>query len=113
MEQVLINLLKNAVEACDERERNSNGDDYHKQITVSTQVDKKKKMLTIGISDNGIGILESAQQQIFIPFFTTKKSGSGIGLSLCKQIIINHGGDIDITSQDESGCFVECKLPLE
>ena len=113
MEQVLINLLKNAVEACDERERNSNGDDYHKQITVSTQVDKKKKMLTIGISDNGIGILKSAQQQIFIPFFTTKKSGSGIGLSLCKQIIINHGGDIDITSQDESGCFVECKLPLE
>ena len=68
MEQVLINLLKNAVEACDERERNSNGDDYHKQITVSTQVDEKKKMLTIGISDNGIGILKSAQQQIFIPF---------------------------------------------
>lgn len=112
MEQVLINLLKNAVEACDERERNSNKNDYHKQITVSTRVDANKKMLTIGISDNGIGILESAQQQVFIPFFTTKKSGSGIGLSLCKQIIINHGGDIDISSQNESGCCVECKLPL-
>ncbi len=110
IEQVLINLMKNAVEACADREKNCNDNNYRKQITVCTG--QQEKHLTIAIIDNGTGILESVQQQIFIPFFTTKKGGSGIGLSLCKQIIVNHGGEIDVTSQDGNGCRVVCRLPL-
>ena len=54
--------------------------------------------LTIKVTDNGVGILEEVVDKIFIPFFTTKKKGSGIGLSLSRQIIRLHGGTISATS---------------
>lgn len=60
----------------------------------------------ITVSDNGDGILPEVQDKIFVPFFTTKPSGSGIGLSLCKQIMNRHGGNITVQSAVGKGsCF--------
>ena len=93
IEQVLINLVKNAVQAldeCDEMEE-------EKTLIISTQ-DLGKGGAAISIKDNGPGIEEDALKKIFIPFFTTKKSGSGIGLSLSKQIMRQHKGSISVRS---------------
>jgi nitrogen fixation/metabolism regulation signal transduction histidine kinase len=97
MEQVLINLIKNAREAVDWNES--------PLIQVTATYDEKHRP-RIAVSDNGEGILPSVREQIFIPFFSTKTNGSGIGLSLCKQIIHAHGGHIHVTSTlNEGSCF--------
>ena len=58
---------------------------------------------TITVRDNGKGILPEVQDKIFVPFFTTKTAGSGIGLSLCKQIMNQHGGNITVYSEPGKG----------
>ena len=94
IEQVLINLLKNAREAC------------NRKLDKNIQV-KVKKLSTgntaLTISDNGEGILPDVLDKIFVPFFTTKTSGSGIGLSLCKQIMTLHEGSINVKSEVGKG----------
>ncbi len=96
LEQVLINLIRNAEEACQEIS--------HPHITVSAVRESPNVLLTV--QDNGSGIVPEALDKIFVPFFTTKLGGSGIGLSLCKQIITLHGGDIRASSSPEQGtCF--------
>ena len=113
LEQVFINVLKNAVEACEERETMLDSE-YKKQIlfTVEKRLCDGDDSVVFVVRDNGIGILASAQEQIFVPFFTTKKQGSGIGLALCKQIVVNHGGSIELFSEENDGCTVICRLPL-
>lgn len=81
MEQVFINLLKNAREAC--------AHSSHPDIRI--QVETHAQELIFEISDNGEGMLPEVTERIFVPFFTTKNNGSGIGLTLCKQIISLHG----------------------
>lgn len=96
MEQVFLNLLKNAREACATVSEPS--------IQVLAESNGKERIFII--QDNGEGILPDVLERIFIPFFTTKPSGSGIGLSLCKQIITLHGGSISATSENGQGsCF--------
>ncbi|MDE5710306.1 HAMP domain-containing sensor histidine kinase [uncultured Bacteroides sp.] len=97
IEQVLINLLKNAKEAC--------GKKASPRIEVKMQPVFSWQCL-ITVSDNGNGILPEVQDKIFVPFFTTKPSGSGIGLSLCKQVMNRHGGNITVQSVVGKGsCF--------
>ena len=112
MEQVFINLIKNSIEACEERGKCC--EEYEREITFAVDVacDARGKCVVFGIKDNGIGIVASAKEQVFVPFFTTKKSGSGIGLSLCKQIVTNHGGSLEIESEEGAGCVVRCCLPM-
>ncbi|MDH3710584.1 MAG: ATP-binding protein, partial [Cyclobacteriaceae bacterium] len=74
----------------------------HKQIKLSASRDNKNNT-TIKIRDNGPGIDEEALNKIFIPFFTTKKNGSGIGLSLSKQIMRQHKGAIKVVSHIDEG----------
>lgn len=93
IEQVVINLLKNAIQAFSENEEH--GKD--KKIDVCAGINDQDR-ICIKISDNGSGIDEEALKKIFIPFFTTKKSGSGIGLSLSKQIMRKHNGNITVQS---------------
>ena len=117
IEQVMINIIKNAVEACEEREcafGESGGEDYVKEVLCTAKVESLAggEFLVITVKDNGLGILDSVLEQIFVPFFTTKQKGSGIGLSLSKQIIVNHGGDIEVFSQENDGCEVVCRLPI-
>jgi len=59
----------------------------------------------ISVSDNGAGIADDDIDQVFIPFFTTKRDGSGIGLSLCRQIMTAHGGDISVQTGGEGTTF--------
>ncbi|MEO9022007.1 MAG: HAMP domain-containing sensor histidine kinase [Ginsengibacter sp.] len=94
IEQVLINLVVNAKEAMKDRE--------NPRIVLSASISSNQKVL-IKVSDNGAGISEDVQENIFIPFFSTKKTGSGIGLSLCKQIMMLHKGNIQVHSIPGTG----------
>ncbi len=94
VEQVLLNLLRNAVEAVERSEE--------PRIQVSAKMDGRGRP-TIQVKDNGPGIEEEVQQRIFIPFFTTKQEGSGIGLSLCREIMRSHGGTINVDSTPGQG----------
>jgi signal transduction histidine kinase len=89
LEQVLINLVVNAIEAVKGIE------DPHIMLSGSQLLGKKPY---IRVTDNGPGMPEELLDKIFIPFFSTKKSGSGIGLSLCKQIMMLHKGNITVQS---------------
>ncbi|WP_300225262.1 ATP-binding protein [uncultured Bacteroides sp.] len=90
MEQVFLNIIKNAIEAC----KKTAGP----QIEVSA-VNYKNDSIKFSITDNGEGIMPDVKERIFVPFFTTKPNGSGIGLSLCKQIITLHDGYINVESK--------------
>ena len=89
VEQVLINLLGNACDAAGGR------DGARVELTASMDRDR----VVIDVADNGPGIVEEALDRIFIPFFTTKQEGSGIGLSLCRQIMRLHRGTISARSE--------------
>lgn len=67
--------------------------------------------ISLVVSDNGEGMLPEVTERIFVPFFTTKPSGSGIGLSLCKQIITLHNGRIQVQSQPGKGSKFTIILP--
>ena len=90
IEQVLINLIKNAIQAFDEQP--------DKKIELSATTSEKGRPI-IRVRDNGPGIDPEALEKIFIPFFSTKKSGSGIGLSLSRQIMRVHDGRISVKSK--------------
>lgn len=96
IEQVVINVIKNAVQAL------AATDKEDKLLTI-TAMPSEGGGAFISVADNGTGIEEEALKKIFIPFFTTKKNGSGIGLSLSKQIMRKHGGNITAKSQIGEG----------
>ncbi|MFK7951702.1 MAG: PAS domain-containing sensor histidine kinase [Ekhidna sp.] len=91
IEQVVINVVKNAVQAL------AAGEKDDKRLTI-TAMPTDSGGVFISVADNGTGIEEEALKKIFIPFFTTKQNGSGIGLSLSKQIMRKHGGNITAKS---------------
>ncbi|MGB4400806.1 MAG: HAMP domain-containing sensor histidine kinase [Daejeonella sp.] len=93
VEQVLINLLVNAIEAL-------KGVSKPRIILYGEKTNEKT---IIKIIDNGVGIEEEVLDKIFIPFFSTRKTGSGIGLTLCKQIMMLHGGSIQVLSKADVG----------
>lgn len=94
MEHVLINLFANAVDAL--------SDTNSPQISIWVDHDPKGNVL-IHVGDNGEGIDEITSENIFVPFFTTRRTGSGIGLALSKQILQLHHGDIRFTSEKGKG----------
>jgi nitrogen fixation/metabolism regulation signal transduction histidine kinase len=100
LEQALINIIKNAIEALSKVEL--------KEISLKlyqTENSTRQELL-LDIEDSGAGIVNHVKEQIFVPFFTTKKKGTGIGLSLSRQIMIQHGGDLSyIEKKDCGACF--------
>jgi len=94
IEQVLINLMVNAVEAVKERDE--------PRITLFAEVQANNKTV-VKVMDNGMGMPPELLDKIFIPFFSTRKAGSGIGLSLCKQIMLLHKGSIQVQSTSGIG----------
>lgn len=94
MEQVLINLLKNATEAC--------AHTSDAVVTLTDSIDEATGRYCLHVTDNGPGILPEVQEKIFIPFFTTKPQGSGIGLALSRQIVRLHRGTLSVASVE--GC---------
>lgn len=94
IEQVLINLVVNAIEAVK--------DSAEPRITLSA-LPAPNNRVVIKVADNGTGMSAELIENIFIPFFSTKKTGSGIGLSLCKQIMLLHKGNIQVQSIEGEG----------
>ena len=94
IEQVLINLVVNAADAVKEK--------ADPRILLSAYITPNNKVV-IKIADNGYGMPEELMEKIFIPFFSTRKTGSGIGLSLCKQIMLLHKGTIQVQSVEGEG----------
>ncbi len=94
IEQVLINLLRNAVDAVAGR--------TERKISLTARIGEHGRIL-VEVSDNGTGISNDVQDRIFVPFFTTKPNGSGIGLSLSRQIMRLHRGTIFVTSEPGLG----------
>lgn len=103
IEQVLINLLKNAQEAVENEEI--------PYVRLTTHLSSNKRDFIISITDNGKGILPEVMERIFVPFFTTKTNGSGIGLSICKQIVTLHGGTITASSKPDDKTTFSVVLP--
>lgn len=95
--QILINLIKNALQA------------GAKHIDISARMGKDDEVI-IDVANDGTPIPVSAQEQIFVPFFTTKKEGSGIGLSISRQIMRNHDGTISLLRSDINQTVFELRF---
>jgi len=93
VEQVLINLLLNAIEAVKDQP----------EPYISLSGIESNGRIQIKIQDNGVGMSPDIQEQIFTPFFTTKKTGTGVGLTLSKQIMLMHNGNLLVDSQEGEG----------
>ncbi len=94
IEQVIINLILNAKDACQQKE--------NPLIKVEAS-QTQNRAIVIKVFDNGAGIPKEIMENIFVPFFTSKSTGSGIGLSLCKQIMLLHKGKILVNSIENEG----------
>jgi signal transduction histidine kinase len=94
IEQVLINLILNAVDVC------KNQDNSEIKVLASQNSNRD---IVLKVIDNSSGIPQDILENIFVPFFTSKTTGSGIGLSLCKQIILLHKGRIIVKSIEGEG----------
>ena len=95
--QILINLIKNALQA------------GAKHIDITAKMGKDDEVI-VRVANDGEAIPVSAQEQIFIPFYTTKKEGSGIGLSISRQIMRNHNGSIELVRSDDQQTVFELRF---
>ncbi len=122
MEQALTNIVSNAAQACE-----GGGNvwisgcvtrgywdmgPYARDTMLSGGEGKKEDFLTITVKDDGVGIPEDIREKIFVPFFTTKKEGTGIGLPLAQKIVYAHQGVLDILSEPGKGTEFLIKVPL-
>jgi signal transduction histidine kinase len=107
LRQALLNLLRNAAEAIP-------NDKSDRRVTVraSVQHEQDKQWVTISIHDTGDGIADIYLQKIFIPFFTTKTQGHGIGLALAHRVITEHGGALTVANAPEGGAVFTVRLPF-
>jgi nitrogen fixation/metabolism regulation signal transduction histidine kinase len=94
LEPVLLNLLRNAWQ--------STGDIEKPEIVLRGRLNRRNNVV-IEVTDNGPGVPESIANKIFVPFFTTKENGSGVGLALARQVMIAHGGFIRLSRNDAGG----------
>lgn len=106
LRQLLINLFKNAYEASVNQSKAT-----EKEIAVSVHWQQDGDWFELRIKDEGPGIQNPSN--IFVPFYTTKPGGSGIGLVLCRQIAEGHGGNLSLTNAAGGGCIATLKLPLD
>jgi two-component system sensor histidine kinase DctS len=118
VEQVLLNLTRNAMQAMDEARV--------ARPTLTVQVQRRggeghglghdggagKSWLEFSVSDVGPGIAPEVQQQLFTPFFTTKAEGMGLGLSLCRTVVEQHGGHLVFEPHQPQGTIFRFTLPV-
>ena len=102
LRQVMMNLAKNAVEA-----------EARKMVVEQMEDSSNGQQLTLYIGNDGLPIPAENRQSLFVPFFTTKRSGNGIGLSLSRRIMIQQGGMLDLAEKPVGGCRVGFVLTLQ
>ena len=102
MNRLFTNLLSNAVDACTQEEK----------CFISIKEEIKDGHVLIQVKDNGEGIPEETRSKIFVPNFTTKTSGTGLGLAMCKSIVEQAGGDIWFQTETDKGTTFFVQLPL-
>ncbi len=101
LQQVMMNVLLNAMQAME----------HGGQLTVTLSNKEKNQAVELRISDTGEGIAPELLPQVFYPYFTTKQSGTGIGLAISQKIIADHGGSIELESEPGKGTTVIIVLP--
>jgi signal transduction histidine kinase len=111
IEQVILNLVNNAIYSLREKHRQSPAGNH---LWVRTYLEEGVPSVTIEIQDSGTGISEANQKLIFKPFFTTKPTGEGhgLGLSICQQIIHSYGGEIGVDSAVGEWTRMRVRLPF-
>ena len=124
MEQAIANILANAVDACEGKGKIevSFGITHHfsdlvrigmkAEPLVSGHSGKEEHFIRVTIRDDGPGIPLEIQDKIFVPFFTTKKTGTGIGLPIAQKIVHAHGGVMDLKSELKKGTEFIIKIPV-
>jgi signal transduction histidine kinase len=100
LEQVLLNLVLNAQNA------------RARTIEVSIGYDAPECVVRLEVSDDGVGMNEEVRKRIFQPFFTTRTTGTGLGLATCLKNVEYHGGTIEVTSQPGEGTRFSISIPL-
>ncbi len=105
LRQAFSNLLRNAVEACQ-------GGGVLPSIRVEGALDRTHGMARVNVLDNGPGVPADVRDQIFRPFFTTKKTGTGLGLALVQKIIVTHNGRVLATNSPGGGACFQVTLPI-
>jgi len=103
IEQALINLTLNAIEATDPGGK----------VSINSRFNSRTESVEIMVSDTGKGISEEDMNRIFDPFFTTSESGTGLGLAITHGIIEQHGGTIDVKSKLGQGTSFTIRFPLD
>jgi signal transduction histidine kinase len=103
LQQVLLNLIRNAIEAM----RGTNR--FPRRLRVRTSIDTG--VISVAISDTGPGLDATTAKRIFEPFFTTKSGGMGLGLAICRSIVLSHGGRLWAEPRAPHGCTFEFTLP--
>ena len=108
LRQAFMNLLRNSCEALDGEPKNG-------CVTVGAEPTRqgREDYLAIRVSDNGVGIAAEDRDKIFLPFYTTKKTGTGLGLTLVQKIIVSHNGRISLDATAAEGTTFSILLPLD
>ena len=105
LRQAFMNLLRNAIEACQ-------GHGVSPHVRVEGTVDPATSAVRVTVRDNGPGIPADAREKVFRPFFTTKKTGTGLGLALVQKIIVTHNGRISAAAWPGGGASFQVILPI-
>jgi len=105
LRQAFSNLLRNAVEAC-------SGAAVPPHVVIESRVDPEHRSAHVAVNDSGPGVDPSRREQIFRPFYTSKRNGTGLGLSLVQKIIVSHNGRIAVGTSPQGGASFQITLPL-
>ncbi len=105
LRQAFSNLLRNALEACA-------GHGTAPRIVIQSDVDTRLRVSHISVDDNGPGIALADRDRVFRPFFTSKRSGTGLGLALVQKIIVFHNGRVTAAAASLGGASLQVTLPL-
>jgi signal transduction histidine kinase len=105
LRQAFLNLLRNALEACQQAGATP-------RIVVDAAVDRLHGLARVSVHDNGPGIPEDQRERVFRPFFTTKPSGTGLGLALVQKIVVTHNGRVAAGGSPHGGAALQVVLPV-
>jgi signal transduction histidine kinase len=103
IEQVLVNIIMNAIQATQK----------HGKIYITKTIDDSSNEIVVRVTDNGEGISEENLEKIFRPFYTSKHKGTGLGLAICDNIVNQHGGRLEVQSNEGEGSVFSIVLPLD